>query len=151
MAGTERIGLRYVSFMGVVAMVVAAHKVLQVIGTAYAECNSNEFSDVPDMEIEITTQGGKVLIFHEATYYMTNPDNAFYIRLVRGETILKGLTQMGNPSTPISIMYADDPGAGTHTYKVQWCRSGGGFFNTLISCMDSENNERSLVVIELII
>jgi hypothetical protein len=148
MAGTERIGLRYISFMGVVAMVVAAHKVLQVIGTAFAECNSDAFIDVPDMEIEITTQGGKVLIFHEATYYMWNRANAFYIRLMRGETKLKGLMQMGNIFTPISIMYADDPGAGTHKYKVQWARSGT---EVLWSCTGGENEERSLVVIELLI
>jgi len=121
-------------------------QILTVAGISNAECNSTNWVDVPDMSIEITTTGGKVLVNHEATYYNAEHQYGFYIQILRDAELLRGSLLNGDAYDLYTMSIVDEPPAGTYTYKVRWKFS---YTTDLKSYADEEYGNRHLTLIEV--
>ena len=87
---------------------------------------STAFTDVSGLTQNITTTGSnKVLV--EVQLFVSNTGEHYYtfLKLLRGSTELQQTVRMqdsdgGNSGGYVGMTVLDSPGAGTHTYKVQF-------------------------------
>ena len=119
-------------------------EVLQEYKSATASSTSSSWADVSGMSKSITvSDSNKVLVIVDAGWGATS---TMYRRLLRGSTVIYGGgstsnnyncigggymgngggTKGGYYSTDVECaIYLDDPGNGSHTYKIQWIQNGG--------------------------
>lgn len=129
------------------AVAAAAHQVVTAEGTTDVSTNSSTYVDIPDMELEITTTGGKVLINFNASLCWLVAGVDFYILILRNGTEIGGAYQECiSESRHISVFLIDDVSAGTYTYKVQWHTQYG---DTITNYGTKIEGRRRLTAIEL--
>ena len=128
-------------------------QVLQTVKTDTASVTSNNFADLSGMSAPaITTTGSNKVLIRLFVHWGTEAGHAISFRLVKdtGGSVtvrpIKGDTAGSRDSlifgglhsnapwevNPASMEYLDSPGAGTHTYKLQWAVPSGAtiaYFN----------------------
>ncbi len=88
------------------------------------------FTDVPNLTITITTNGGPILLLTQAdgqtnpavtTCSMSSSSGNAFIRILRGADVIANyaLDIIAGSSTPCNIVTLDPVAAGTYTYRVQ--------------------------------
>ena len=106
--------------------------------TSTSSTNSTNFSDTGLSKSISISSGNVVLVLVSGSVRCDNSGNSGYyeaegqLRVVRGSTVLKGQTvgfrnssaNGKNFFSQISFGFIDSPGAGNHTYKLQF--GGGG-------------------------
>ena len=106
--------------------------------TSSSSTNATQFSDTGLSKAISVSSGNVVLVLVSGSVRADNSSNSGYheaegqLRVMRGSTVLKGQTvgfrnSTGNSKnffSQISFGFIDSPGAGNHTYKLQF--GGGG-------------------------
>ena len=125
-------------------------EVLQNYKAATVSSTSSSWADVSGLTKTITvSDSNKVLVLVSCGW---GSNSTVYRRLLRGSTVIGGGTTFSNGRNGIGggyggnaggsrgayystcvegFVYLDDPGNGSHTYKVQWVMEGGstGYLN----------------------
>jgi len=146
-------------------------QVLQTVKTDTASVSSNNFGDLSGMTAPaITTTGSNKVLIRLFVQWGTEAGHAISFRLVKSTggsvTVLpiKGDTAGSRDSlifgglasnapwevNPASMEYLDSPGAGTHTYKLQWAVPSGAttaYFNRSFRDSDQAGEARTPSVI----
>ncbi|GAI07509.1 unnamed protein product [marine sediment metagenome] len=126
----------------------AAHQVVTAEGTDDIETTSTAYVDMPDMEVTITTSGGKVLLLFNSLIDGYTTWALIYARIIRDAVVVGGGAAYAETiAVTMAVIAIDTPVAGTYTYKVQWHTSSG---DTIKNFGSNADQTRRLIAIELL-
>jgi hypothetical protein len=95
---------------------------VSAVGTSDASTFSTIYVDLPNMMVQVTTSAASKVLLAFCTNVVTSNDPI--ARILRDDTEIR---RMGAHAvdTCLTMVTLDQPGAGTHTYRVQWKSPGG--------------------------
>jgi hypothetical protein len=107
-------------------------------------------SDLDSMNLTINVAASrKVLVIFNATLRGSNYSPS--VRLLRNGLEIRSMNPRSNDATwsaHTTLVTLDQPGAGTHTYKIQWRTDNGNTLNNDLQPYSS-NGDRELILIGL--
>jgi hypothetical protein len=118
--------------------------------TTAVSTNSSTMSDLDSMNLTINVAASrKVLVIFNATLRGSNYSPS--VRLLRNGLEIRSMNPRSNDATwsaHTTLVTLDQPGAGTHTYKIQWRTDNGNTLNNDLQPYSS-NGDRELILIGL--
>jgi hypothetical protein len=99
-----------------------------VSGVMAVETSSTSFVDLPGQSVTLTTSGETVLVMYSGSHSSNNVSVTGYWRVIRDDSVV--IAHNNHAFAPLqwtttTLLGADTPPAGEHTYKVQWRVNAG--------------------------